>query len=858
MRRSMELWKYLLTPSAVGILLYGFHARATDPAVPPTPNPASSIQLVQEKQKDAERPKQAETPKQPDLAPRQPDLAPRQPETPTAEAPRQPEPGMAPAGAQPSGIAAALFGGALGSTQGGAATTQTSAGTQAAPGSAGVGGEQAQGRASSDVGDLLGRAPAATGVEVQRRNPIVTDPRVRGYHQGQLLTQVDGAFVVPSRQDLDTIISKIDANALRNVVVIKGPFSVLYGPGFSFIDVITLGTERYEQGTEGHSVTSLLYKTNGDQWRGRQGFYGGGPEWGFRIGYDLFSGVDYRSGNGTEIPSSYNSQNVDFAFGYNFSPDSRLELRVFRQDQQNVEFPGQAFDIRYLISDGYIVNYELKDQELFDKMTFDAWYFYTRFNGDNFAGERLLPSKLRQIPQLADPTINLVGFTDANVESPGFRWTTTWGEDQMPQFRLGVDLRYVTQKLNEYDRSPFQLGTFNNPIPRSHANNPGIFFDLSLPVSPALTVKAGARFDWVNTDIDQLPPGPFRPLTRNPQLGPDDPALTLLNPAQDPAAVTALLQRIYGTSNFQNDYDLWGAFLTAEYKLTDQLTPFINFGMAQRPPTLTELYAAGPFLAVVQNGLNSVVGNPLLAPEQNWQVDFGLRANYERFRGGFNLFYAWIHNYITYEVLQAAPFQVLRFVNTDWATLSGFEWTAEYDLTDYVTPFATMTYVEGRDQTRDRRGSLGVIYPTEPAYIYQAQRAASLSNEEPLPGIPPMETRLGLRFHNAGQEQRWGIETAARIVMAQGRIAASLQEQKTPGFTTFDIRTFWQANKNLLLTAGVENFLDRNYREHLDLRTGTIPIPRFDPQGQLVGYGPTGPGVLQPGINFYVGAQLTY
>src|SRR5262249_21308946 len=146
---------------------------------------------------------------------------------------------------------------------------------------------------------------------------------------------------------------------LENVLAIKGPYAVRYGPGFAFLDVLTLRTGRYKEGWEFHGQTSILYKTNGDQVRGRQTYWGGSTDWGFRIGYDLFTGNDYDSGNGTQIPSSYNSQNLDFSFGYDFSPDSRLELKVIRQDQENVEFPGQIFDINQLLTDGYIANYTL-------------------------------------------------------------------------------------------------------------------------------------------------------------------------------------------------------------------------------------------------------------------------------------------------------------------------------------------------------------------------------------------------------------------------------------------------------------------------------------------------------------------
>jgi outer membrane receptor protein involved in Fe transport len=87
---------------------------------------------------------------------------------------------------------------------------------------------------------------------------------------------------------------------------------------------------------------------------------------------------------------------------------------------------------------------------------------------------------------------------------------------------------------------------------------------------------------------------------------------------------------------------------------------------------------------------------------------------------------------------------------------------------------------------------------------------------------------------------RWGIELSARIVDHQSRVAASLLETTTPGFTVWDMRTFWRPRSNMLLVGGVENFTDKNYREHLDFRS-------FD-----------GISMFQPGVNFYAGGEVTY
>ena len=81
------------------------------------------------------------------------------------------------------------------------------------------------------------------------------------------------------------------------------------------------------------------------------------------------------------------------------------------------------------------------------------------------------------------------------------------------------------------------------------------------------------------------------------------------------------------------------------------------------------------------------------------------------------------------------------------------------------------------------------------------------------------------------------------MVAGQNSVATSLGEIATPGFTTFTIRSYWQATERLLLTAGVENLGNKFYREHLD------PI-----SGNILGVFP----LNRPGTNFYFGSQLSY
>jgi len=753
--------------------------------------------------------------------------------------PQQPIEPMPPAMARPTELSAALFG-----------TTGVDRSLLSAsrrdrsqrPATDVVVGAESRTRPASDTGSLLGRTQSTHGIGVQKRTPIVTDVRARGDRTGQLLAS--GSYWMPARQDLDTILSKLDSSLISDVIAIKGPYSALYGPGFSFIDTALVGAPRYPNGEEWHGRTWFDYQTNGQQWHGHQTIMGGSTDWGIRADYGHRTGNDYESGDGSDMPSSYKSRDVFTVIGLDLTPDSHIEFSYLRLDQTDVEFPGQIFDMEFLVTDGYELKYVLENQLYFDQLSFDAWYNRTRFEGN---AQR--SGKRRQIPELNCPpdpdpcfygaprrpggVLGLIGHTDVDQASTGFRLATSWGELDDSQLTVGVDLRYLKQRLNEFDNFQFSVDTdgdgvfdffdpfgrgpgagppVNLPIPRSHASNPGLFLENAVRPSDDLVIRAGGRVDWVATNAAHFVDG----------ADINDDGLNNDN-----------LEPFLG-ERFNQHFDLWSAFVTAEYDVNCHWKASAGFGYAERPPTLTELYAVQSFLAILQQGFSFVTGDPGLNPERLWQIDLGLRADYGDFRAGIHGFHAWVRDFITYESTLSNVGGVVdalgvTFVNTDLATLAGGEIYGEYDWNSWLTPFASLSYVEGRDHSRGNRGT----------NIQDANgNDLEFSDEEPLPGIAPLESRFGFRIHEPVEKPRWGLELAARVVDNQDRIASSLLERETSGFTTWDFRSYWQATDCLLLVAGVENFTDKNYREHLDLRTGT--------------------GVLQPGTNFYTGLELRY
>lgn len=660
-----------------------------------------------------------------------------------------------------------------------------------------IGSQQAKFTAATDLGNLVGKF---TGQE--NRNPIITAPKLNANDRGRLVSA--GSYWFPARPDLDTALSKIDSRIVEGTTVIKGPYSSRFGPGFNFIHFDLMPAPRFPNGPESHGSSSLEYKTNGEQWYGRQSVWSGAGDWGVRIGYGHRTGSDYETGAGFELPSSYNSRNPDVAIGLNLTENSRLDFHYLRLDQTNLEFPGQFYDINYLGTDGYELNYVLENQELFDRLAIEGWYNRTRFHGDTSN-----PGKRRRLSFLNEFDVN--SQTDVSASSAGYSLAVSWGDPDSAEFTVGSDLRFLKQRLKE---ETF-IGGASQPdalIPPADSSNPGLFLDGTLQVTDRLTLYSGARVDWVSTDArSDFDLGDGQPVELSEVLG--------------------------AIEGFHREFDLWAAYLTAEYEVNSQWTALGGFGHAIRPPTMVELYAFNPFVAALpQLVLTSVRGNPNLSLPRAWQVDVGLKGERGRFRGGINGFHAWINNYITLESgVATGPVDgtvLFGYVNTELATLAGGEAFGEFDVNQSLTAFAKASYVEGRDQTRANN-----IHPNSGAND-RDERSSSLLQEEPLPAIPPFEASLGLRVDDGSQNPVWVIEFLARVVDNQDRIAETLREVETPGFTIYSVRGYWQAFDDLLLTAGVENLTDKFYRTHFD----TVRFAE----------------VFKPGVNFYFGSELTY
>lgn len=722
-------------------------------------------------------------------------------------------------------------------------------------------GSEAKFRVSTDTGNLLGESPYAAGVQAQSRSPVITSTSIHGSTVGQLLAS--GSYWFPARQDLDTVLSKIDSRIIQDVIITKGPFATRYGPGFDFVDFQLLQSPRYEDGYESHGSTSYEYKTNGEQMYGRQALWGGSDNYGYRISYGNRTGNDYQDANGTNYLSSYKQQDIDVALGYDFSRTSHLELNYIWHEQNDVEVPTQLLDIDHLATHGFEATLVHEDCDVFDVVTFETWYNQTRLTGNaNSAAKR------ERIPFLARNVVSI--RSDAENMSTGF---SLFGDVETEDVvtTVGVDLRYLTQEVNQFSVVPAvavpnlygnnDTPEVNGPVPDAYSANPGLFMEQSIDLTERLRVNTGARVDLVEMNASRTADevgGLTGPLSF---VGPNGEFPFAYNPNGDPVTIpdgmggTVVVPGVEAgiddllLGSFNQSYGLSSAFIDADYELDPNWTANLGFGFGMRAPTMTELYSLQHISTIFpQQTFSILFGNPNLEPERRYQINGGLEVQQEWYRARLNVFHAWIENYITYDALHP-NFYVFQTVNTDLATLAGMDYYGEVDMTRQWSIFLNATYTEGRDRTRTSNPAPSLFDP-----IGSEQRSLLAGVEkEALPNIPPLEARLGFRFDDGHVQSRWHTEISARFVDGQDKIATSLGEMTTPGYTVWDIRGFWQATDMLSINVGVENFGNRQYQDHLD------------PHGRMLPSNPFAPGteeslgsVFRPGASFYFATELVY
>jgi iron complex outermembrane receptor protein len=250
--------------------------------------------------------------------------------------------------------------------------------------------------------------------------------------------------------------------------------------------------------------------------------------------------------------------------------------------------------------------------------------------------------------------------------------------------------------------------------------------------------------------------------------------------------------------------------------LDDRLTIAVSVARAARNPALEELY----FFGEHHGNFAFEVGNPQLESEKGLGFDISLRWRTARMSGEATYFRNDIGDYIfrnpiTEEEFEAREaeweerfgdragahqghghggeeaLQFIEFVAAD-SVLHGFEAHADAQILESVSAEVGLDYVRGTVKALD----------------------------QPLPRIPPLRVRTGLRYHKNAFQAGGEAVFAAR----QDRVFGD--EAPTPGYQTLKLYSsysFVTGNVTNTVTARADNVTNELYRNHLSLIKEFVP-----------------------------------
>lgn len=315
----------------------------------------------------------------------------------------------------------------------------------------------------------------------------------------------------------------------------------------------------------------------------------------------------------------------------------------------------------------------------------------------------------------------------------------------------------------------------------------GIYGEVTWDISDRGTVKTGIRADrWSATDQRAV------------------------------VALTPMMSLPNPTTGHRRSDTLYSGFARYEHVLAKlPATAYVGFGHNERFPDYWELISKESLTAT------SAFGS--IDTEKLSQIDAGLIYNQGSLRGSISVFYNEIADYILIDSSVQKPTMMTLRSATIARNIDVRSWGAEADITygfaQYWRAEMTLASVRGTNK----------------------------SDNVTLAQLPPLEARLGLHYDNS----TWSFGTLLRAIDQQNRVdpgrgnIAGQDVGPTPAANVLSFNAGWKPSSRWMLTAGIDNALDKAYAEHIS-RSGAS-VAGYDQVAR----------VNEPGRTLWLKAQFT-
>ncbi|MDH1656288.1 TonB-dependent copper receptor [Pseudomonas mosselii] len=492
---------------------------------------------------------------------------------------------------------------------------------------------------ASDGGDYLKTIP---GFSVIRAGGTNGDPVLRGMFGSRLNILTNGGMMLgacPGRMDAPT--SYISPETYDRLTVIKGPQSVIWGPGGS------AGTILFER--EPEKFGELGSRVNGSVLAGSNGRFDKvlDAAAGNQLGYVRFIGNqshsdDFEDGNGDTVPSRWDKWNGDVSLGWTPDADTLLELTAGKGDGE-ARSAGRGMDGSQFKRESLGLRFERSNLgEVLDKVEAQVYYNYADHVMDNYTLRTPSGTGMMGMPMVSNVDRRTMG---ARIKAT-WRWTDV-------QLISGIDAQTNEHRqrggmgVNAHKGKPWTKD--------ADFHNYGAFGELTWYATGEDRLVTGARLDRASA----------RDFRKGSATEGDTRADTLPS----------------GFVRYEHDL----AAIPA--------TTYIGLGHAQRFPDYWELFSPKRAPAGSVNAFDGI------KPEKTTQLDFGIQYRDEHLEAWASGYVGQVRDYILFDYQRNMMGSLTSQAQNIDARIMGGELGAAYKLTENWKADATLAYAWGKNSS---------------------------------------------------------------------------------------------------------------------------------------------------------------
>ncbi len=508
---------------------------------------------------------------------------------------------------------------------------------------------------------------AIPGFSVIRKGGTDGDPVLRGMAGSRLIMLLDGEQLLGGcGMRMDPPTAYVFPESYDRITVVKGPETVLYGPGNS------AGTVRFERsgerlqkaGVEG--TASLMGGSFGrndqviDARGGTPTFYVRG------IGTRSHSG-DYEDGNGNTVHSRYTRWSANAAFGWTPSDDTRVEVSGTRSDGK-AAYADRTMDGAKFLRENVGFKVELRRlSDRIESLDVQGYRNYVDHVMDNYTLRTFTPTGMAPEPMVNNPD----RLTRGGRLALGLRVA------EATKLTVGLDLQANDHTIRKSSLEWTQPAEGKLRMDDGSFRNTGFFSEVDHPFTGKDHLVAGLRLDRWHAE---------------------DPRATV--------AISMMATAPNPTLNHQRDETLTSGFVRYEREVTAGSTLYAGVGHSERFPDYWE--------AIGKESLTTVSAFDTL-PEKTTQLDMGWVKQTGTIRTSISTFYGKVQDFILVQsnVLKPAgmgtrPATVARNVD---ATTWGGEVAVGTRVAGAIRLDGSVAYTRGQNDTDAR--PLAQIPPLE-------------------------------------------------------------------------------------------------------------------------------------------------